>query len=526
MPLQCRICSTSNKDGTRFCKQCGNPLLKGERYYIVDLLGQGGMGAVYKAWDTQNLNRYVALKELRLSQGMSSQEVREAERQFQAEAQILAGLYHPHIVDVAGIFQEGANWYIVMSFVLGETLEDLQNRLPAHRLPVSQALDIGKQLADALHYLHTWQNPLGKVQPIIFRDLKPANVMVTSGIHTVLIDFGIARLFKQGQSNDTTAYGSLGYAAPEQFGRSQTTAQSDLYSLGRLLHSILTGDDPADRGIQDSGQSVYDPRHPVSAHLDDLLKRMQDIQVATRPNSAQEVCDVLDYVLSHWNESTVQQKVATRLIPPAAAPSSTIIRGNSASTQAPPAAVRTPTGKSTAAVSTRSSQPPDHSLQSLASPFPTHVTIFSLFASEDIPFVTDIKEGLQGALRSTTSINFRDKSCISAGTDHKEYMVNALTSADIILFFVSASFLASESISIMTNRALLLHNQEHATVVPLVVRPCMYTYSSFSNLPMHPQDHGGNVKPITRWRDRDAATVKVVDALTQVLKDLHIQGRL
>src|SRR5947209_1915657 len=134
--LICKKCSTQNKDGSRFCKECGYVLLKGGRYHFVSILGQGGMGAVYKAEDTLNHNRVVAVKELSLQQSISHKDAQEAERLFQAEAQILSGLYHPNIIDVAGSFQEGKTWYLVMSFVPGETLEDLLDRTPCHRLPV------------------------------------------------------------------------------------------------------------------------------------------------------------------------------------------------------------------------------------------------------------------------------------------------------------------------------------------------------------------------------------------------------
>ena len=519
MPLICQICSTSNKDGSRFCKECGATLLKNGRYAIVNLIGQGGMGSVYKALDTQNNNRTVALKELLLPQGVSSRDMQEAERLFQAEAHILSGLYHPNIIDVAGVFQEKTTWYLVMSFVPGETLEDLLERTPGHKLPLSDALDIGKQLASALHYLHTWQNPQGMIQPIIFRDLKPANVMVTSGMHVVLIDFGIARLFKQGQQKDTAAFGSVGYAPPEQFGRMQTTPQSDIYSLGRLLHCMLTGEDPGDRGMQDPGRSVYDSRHPVSANLDTLLQRMQDIKVEARPKSAREVHNVLDYVLLHWSDPALPRTASTGITPP---PPATNTGGKRAGTQK----ILPSTKKATAAVPAYPLPSPAPIVQNAASPFPSHVTIFSIFAQEDIQQVTAMKGALEGTLRQSIKMTFIDESLITPGTIHQEYMENALTRANIILLFVSVDFIASTSCSAMTNRALQRHQKGEATVVPIVLRPCTYTYTAFSHFSMYPQDRDGRIKPITSWSNRDTAMSKVVDAFTELLKDLHTQGQL
>ena len=246
--------------------------------------------------------------------------------------------------------------------------------------------------------------------------------------------------------------------------------------------------------------------------------------MAARPTSVLEVRDVLDDILSHWNDSVVQPQTQARRMSPATS-STNVVHGKGVTPQTN-SVVAPPTRNVGAAAPAHSFQPPARSLQSSALALPLHVTIFSLFAREDIQLVTDIQAGLEGALRRTTRMSFYDQLHITAGSDHKEYMENALTTADIVLLFVSASFLASDSCSFMADRALLRHQQGDATVVPIVVRPCSYTYSSFSNLPMHPQDRRGKVQPITSWSDRDAAMVKVIDALTQLLADLHMQGQL
>src|SRR5438128_11181862 len=125
-----------------------------------------------------------------------------------------------------------------MEFIEGETLEEYLNKASRGYLPLIEALDIGMQLCTVLDYLHT------RFPPIIFRDLKPANIMRTANGHLYLIDFGIARHFKPGQSRDTMALGSPGYAAPEQYGRAQTTPRADIYSLGVMLQQLLTGNNP------------------------------------------------------------------------------------------------------------------------------------------------------------------------------------------------------------------------------------------------------------------------------------------
>ena len=131
-----------------------------------------------------------------------------------------------------------------MDFIEGQTLEDYLAKAPGEKLPLQEVLEIGIQLCKVLDYLHTRQ------PPIIFRDLKPANVMRAPDGHLYLIDFGIARLFKPGKKKDTIALGSPGYAAPEQHGRGQTTERADIYSLGATLHQLLSGRDPSEKPFQ------------------------------------------------------------------------------------------------------------------------------------------------------------------------------------------------------------------------------------------------------------------------------------
>src|SRR6266704_2200175 len=168
---------------------------------------------------------------------MSPQEIIEATENFKREALLLAGLTHPNLPSIYDHFSEAGRWYLVMDFIEGETLEERLNKEPEGRLSVEEAQRIGIQLCTVLGYLH------GRQPPIIFRDLKPANIMMTPDGHLYLIDFGIARHFKPGQAKDTIAFGSPGYAAPEQYGKAQTTARSDIYSLGANLHQLLTGID-------------------------------------------------------------------------------------------------------------------------------------------------------------------------------------------------------------------------------------------------------------------------------------------
>lgn len=208
------------------------------RYRIHRKIGGGGMGTVYLAEDTRLAGRRCAIKEMSPA-ALVPQDRSWATSAFRQEAQMLANLDHPGLTAVTDFFFELGNWYLVMDFVVGETLGDRLDRLPDRRLPLREALDITRQLCTVLEFLH------GQKPPVVFRDLKPGNVMLTPEGEIKLIDFGIARFFKPGRSRDTVNLGTPGYAAPEQYGgKGQTDPRSDIYSLGVLLHEMLTGYDP------------------------------------------------------------------------------------------------------------------------------------------------------------------------------------------------------------------------------------------------------------------------------------------
>ena len=209
------------------------------RYRIVRQVGGGGMGTVYLAEDLRLPGRRCAVKEMSPA-FLSPHDQAWAVPAFQREAHLLASLSHPNLAAVTDFFPEGENWYLVMEFVEGETLARRLERSPGHRLPLPEALPIIRQLCDVLEYLHTRQ------PPVIFRDLKPSNIMLTPEGRVKLIDFGIARFFRPGQRQDTVNLGTPGYAAPEQYGGlGQSDPRTDIYSLGVLIHQVVTGYDPA-----------------------------------------------------------------------------------------------------------------------------------------------------------------------------------------------------------------------------------------------------------------------------------------
>lgn len=256
-----------------------------QRYLIVQLAGRGGMSAIYQALDTQAGQRRVAIKEMS-QQSLSEQERLEAVARFRQEAHLLGTLKHPNLPHIYDAFGTGGRSFLVMDFIEGQTLLQLlqQAGRPLH---VDQVLYYAIQLCDVLAYLHQQQ------PPIIFRDLKPTNVMVTRDGHVYLIDFGIARFFKEGQPQDTVMLGSPGYAPPEQHGSGQTTPRSDLYALGATLHCCLSNRDPYHAADRFTFAPVRQFNPQVPGELDQLILRLLSIDENKRPFSALEVKQTL-----------------------------------------------------------------------------------------------------------------------------------------------------------------------------------------------------------------------------------------
>jgi len=255
-----------------------------DRYVIAEKLGQGGMGAVYRASDRRLSTINWAIKEMSQSAITGPLERQHAREAFRHEAEMLAALNHPNLPRVTDHFEQEGKAYLVMEYVPGETLHSLLVRegLPQ---PQQRVFEWFRQLAEVLEYLHS-QNP-----PIIFRDLKPANIMLTPNGQIKLIDFGIARLFKPGQAKDTQAFGTVGYSAPEQYGRGQTDARSDIYSLGVLLHQLLTGYDPTLTPFRLPPANQASPNVPRS--ISDVIAAATDSDPARRFMSMRAFRDAL-----------------------------------------------------------------------------------------------------------------------------------------------------------------------------------------------------------------------------------------
>src|SRR6266849_5207892 len=299
--MYCTVCGAANEAGNSVCTVCtqpigedsgktwDEPLLNG-RYRILTQVGTGGFGAVYKARDTLAAGQgtdSIAIKQVNL-RGLNPQEIIEATDGFHREVLLLSNLEHVNLPQIYDSFTDPEHWYLEMDFIEGETLEQYMQKTstgssPAttRSLPLDEVFSIALQLCHVLHYLHTRQ------PPIIFRDLKPANVMRAPEGNLYLIDFGIARQFKPGQAKDTMPFGSPGYAAPEQYGKAQTTPRSDIYSLGALLHQLLSGEDPAETPFRFAPLRLYGT--VGLAELEALIMRMVDMDPGKRPASTAEV---------------------------------------------------------------------------------------------------------------------------------------------------------------------------------------------------------------------------------------------
>jgi len=265
--------------------------LMGGRYRIVRFVGKGGFGATYEAQDTRfQSGRSVALKEMS-NVHLNAVEKAEAIRSFRQEANLIAQLKHFNMPNVIDFFEENGNAYLVMEYIQGTTLE---NQLEIAEGPLDEGLVMGwaLQLCDVLHYLHT------RPQPIIFRDLKPSNVMVTKEGQIKLIDFGIARIFKIEATKDTRTLGSLSYAAIEQYGLGQSDVRTDIYALGATLYTLLTGTAPVDALLRQAHVGILRPPRELNPALsvvtEQIILKAMALEPRERFQSASEMFGAIE----------------------------------------------------------------------------------------------------------------------------------------------------------------------------------------------------------------------------------------
>ncbi|MEW5872085.1 MAG: serine/threonine-protein kinase [Chloroflexota bacterium] len=252
------------------------------RYRIVRLLGQGGFGAVYRAWDT-NLSRPCAVKE-------NLDTSPEASRQFAREASVLANLSHPNLPRVTDHFTiPDQGQYLVMDFVEGEDLASLMQQRGI--LPVDQALGWISQVADALSYLHSRQ------PPVVHRDIKPANIRITPEGKATLVDFGLVKFFDPGLKTTIGARAvTPGYAPPEQYGQGSTDTRSDIYALGATFYNLITNQQPLEsvrRMVGGRMRSAQEINPQVPQHVGMAIERAMAIEPGQRYQNAEEFKNAL-----------------------------------------------------------------------------------------------------------------------------------------------------------------------------------------------------------------------------------------
>lgn len=205
------------------------------KYKILNEVGHGGMSVVYLAMN-ERANKQWAIKEVR-KDGVKDFEV--VKQSLVAETNMLKKLSHPSLPDIVDVIDEDDRFLIVMDYIEGNSLKTALQEYGAQSQ--KNVIKWAKQLCDVLGYLHS-QNP-----PIIYRDMKPANIMLKPDGNVVLIDFGTAREYKENNIEDTTCLGTMGYAAPEQFGgMGQTDARTDIYCLGATMYHLVTGMNPCE----------------------------------------------------------------------------------------------------------------------------------------------------------------------------------------------------------------------------------------------------------------------------------------
>lgn len=333
----CPQCKRANRPQSVYCAHCGS-LLSGnkldhpyetgrlparvllkERYYIVKRIAQGGMGAIYLAADTKKPGLRWAIKEMSYAMLDSlSPAKRDAirtnlEESFKREFDILHQSKHPNLPTTEEYFEEMGRPYFVMEYIEGQNLEKiLEGIKPGTFLSQERVIKWACQICDVLNYLHS-KNP-----PIIYRDLKPSNVMEESKTGNIkLIDFGIARFYKPGKKGDTVRFGTEGYLAPEILSSiDQTNPSTDIYSLGALLHQMLTNREPSLTPFVFPPVRAINPA--ISPEVEKAISRAVEPNPAKRPQSA---LDMKQALLAALSPQAVPQPIPAGEIPkPIAAP--------------------------------------------------------------------------------------------------------------------------------------------------------------------------------------------------------------
>ncbi|MBQ1756515.1 MAG: serine/threonine protein kinase [Oscillospiraceae bacterium] len=255
------------------------------KYKILNKVGQGGMSVVYLAMN-EKANKQWAVKEVRKDGVLDFEAVKQG---LVAETDILKRLDHPYLPSIIDVIDTDESFIIIMDYIQGNSLNKALDEFGAQ--PQDEVIKWAKQLCDVLGYLHT------RTPPIIYRDMKPANVMLKPDGNISLIDFGTAREYKEKNLADTTCLGTVGYAAPEQFGgMGQTDARTDIYCLGATLYHLVTGKNPCEPPYE------IRPIREINPNLSSGLERIILKCTQRDPNDRYQSAAELMYALEHYEE--------------------------------------------------------------------------------------------------------------------------------------------------------------------------------------------------------------------------------
>lgn len=261
------------------------------KYKILNVVGKGGMSVVYLAMN-ERANKQWAIKEVR-KDGMQSFEV--VKQNLVAETDLLKKLNHPHLPSIIDVIDCDDTFLIVMDYIEGNPLSKALETSGAQNQ--DDVIEWAKQLCDVLGYLHS------RKPPIIYRDMKPSNVMLKPDGNVMLIDFGTAREFKYSSVADTTCLGTQGYAAPEQFGgHGQTDARTDIYCLGATMYHLVTGHNPATPPYEMYPIRQWNPM--LSSGLEEIILKCTQ----RNPEDRYQSCAELLYALDHYRDLDIENK--------------------------------------------------------------------------------------------------------------------------------------------------------------------------------------------------------------------------
>ena len=260
------------------------------KYKILNVIGKGGMSVVYLAMN-ERANKQWAIKEIR-KDGVQNYEV--VRQGLIAETNLLKRLSHPNLPSIVDVIDDKDTFLIVMDYIEGIPLSQV---LEEGKQPQEKVVDWALQLCSVLQYLHSQDNP------IIYRDMKPSNVMLKPDGSVMLIDFGTARTFKHNRIEDTTCLGTVGYAAPEQFGgRGQTDARTDIYCLGATLYHLVTGQNPSEPPYEMYPITEWDST--LSTGLESIIWQCTQ----QNPDDRFQNCEELKFALEHYRELDIEYK--------------------------------------------------------------------------------------------------------------------------------------------------------------------------------------------------------------------------